>query len=123
MQYLNKFFLLLAFYFLSSLPILAGDIIITRKALPGKALLDHKFIFMQGASSFTKNSQPIVKSSKLHSTDKLIPSLIPTKPVSTKIKSLPLASASTQPTPDNWDTYAEEVEMEENLSVGARLLN
>ncbi len=64
MQYSNKIFTLLLLYLFSSLPTLANEIVITRKTTPGKALLDRKFIFMQGASSFIKDSQSTVRSAK-----------------------------------------------------------
>ena len=122
MQYLNKNFILLFLYLFSSLPTLANDIVITRKAAPSKALLDRKFIFMQESSSFAKNPQSTVKSSKVHTINQVIPSLVPAKLPSAKNKSLQHSPVNIQ---DNWDAYAEDVidELEESLDVEARLLN
>jgi hypothetical protein len=120
MQYSNKIFILLLLYLFSSLPTLADDIVITRKATPGKALLDHKFIFMQGGSSFKKDSQSTAKRSTVKS--QRISALIP---IDRSPITVHHSTPNVRPTADNWDTYAEEVtdELEESLSVGARLLN
>ena len=115
MQYLNKILILLSLYLFNSLPILANEIVITRKASPSKALLDHKFIFMQGASSFIKDSQ-FQSPSQSITLARLTPK---SKPISNKHSSVQPSSQ------DNWDAYAEDLtdELEESLDVEARLLN
>jgi hypothetical protein len=135
MQYSNKLFILLAFYFLSSLPTLADDIVISRKTTPGKALLDRKFIFMQEGSSFNKESGATAKRSTVNgqriSNDHkgLMTISTPAQRPSTFVHRSPItvhhSTSNVKPAVDNWDAYAEEVtdELEESLSVGARLLN
>lgn len=118
MRYLNKFFILLSFYLFSSLPILANDIVVTRKAPPNKALLDRKFIFMQEGQAFQKSSTLNVQRSTSSLRNSSVKSLIPTKAASIQSNKKNII----QPPADNWDAYAEEVEIEESLNVGARLI-
>lgn len=133
MQCLNKILLILFIYLFSSLPILAyssnNAIVITRKAAPGKALLDRKFIFMQeGGSSKLKAESSMLKaqsSTQLNSYSSK--SLIPIKPSnvnSNKKNTIQHSASNVEPAKDNWDAYAEDVpvELEESLGVEAKLI-
>ncbi len=125
MHFLIKSFVLVLLI-LSFLPALAynsGDaIVITRKAPVKKALLDHKFIFMQEVKAPITNMQ---RSTELSNYS--IKSLVPVKSStenSQKRIIIQHPSSSTEPAKDNWDAYVEEVpvELEENLGVEAKLV-
>ncbi len=102
----------------SSVPVLAyssgNDIVITRKAAPKKALLDRKFIFMQEAKAPITNTPRLAELNN-YSTKSLVP-----------IKASNISHPKQNTINDsNWDSYAEEVdvELEESLGVAAKLLN
>ncbi len=115
MPYLIKILYLIIF--LSPLPVWAyssgGDIVITRKAAQQKALLDRKFIFMQEQASF-KKEQVVVKTP---------PSLVSSlKPMQKQVLKKQSSLATSPAKSETWDDYAEEVEIEEDLSVQAKLI-
>ena len=129
MHYLNKALIFLSLYLFTASATFAynsaNDIVITRKAPTKKALLDRKFIFMQEAAS-TRPTLNVQRSTlDLHDYSiKLVPVKVPSIQ-SNKKNTVERSASSVQPVADNWDAYAEEVdvELEENLGVEAKLLN
>lgn len=86
-------------------------IITKRKTNNHAALLDKKFVIMQ-------ESQALATTSSTPSLTKL------SKPRISSVKSSKKIQKTNEPKPvnNNWDDYAEEIELDESLSVGAKLI-
>lgn len=94
-------------------------IITKRKANHNRALLDKKFVIMQESPSLKiENSSPsLTQLSKSPIAVKSYPK------VNNKRRVSPPTKLESKPSGDNWDDYAQEVELDESLSVGAKLIN